>query len=227
MITGPPPKFHEIRDILQQHLERVLQQIVGRLPVDPGGLHRHVRHPGRGQPLPQIQQIRGRGPEGPDLLAHLAVVIDHPHAHHQQCLPRHRSPRTDRSTCASPTPSPSAPAGCALAWGLPNQTNLLHVLQGNSPGCRPTPATRLQNGLTGTKGRPASSRAHPPFPPATGGAEDHGDFRDECLAASVSGQSASSLPSSVGSDRSARSCDWPSGGVRYLMSRAGLPATTA
>jgi hypothetical protein len=35
------------------------------------------------------------------------------------------------------------------------------VLIGNSPGCRATPASRLQNGLTSTKERPASSRAHP------------------------------------------------------------------
>jgi len=61
---------------------------------------------------------------------------------------------------------------------MPSQTNLLHVLEGNSPGCRASPATRLQNGLTrhqGAAGVYASAPRH--FPPSTGGAKIHGDFR--------------------------------------------------
>ena len=152
-----------------------------------------------------------------------------PPAHTPPAVPaRHRSPRTDRSTCASPTPSPSAPAGCALAWGLPNQTNLLHVLQGNSPGCRPTPATRLQNGLPGTKGRPASSRAHHPIfiPPRvdrrTMTTSGMNVYRRECLR---SFRLVVAVVGRLGSLRSfVRLAVWRG---QVSDGRAGLPATTA
>jgi hypothetical protein len=52
----------------QQQRERPFQHVVERLPVHARALHGHVRTlPGR-QPVREVQQLGGHGPEGPDRL---------------------------------------------------------------------------------------------------------------------------------------------------------------
>jgi hypothetical protein len=70
-------------------------------------------------------------------------------------------------------------AGVRSQGGCQSQTNLLHVLEGNSPGCRAAPATRLQNGLTRHHGADVVASTPRYFHPPTGGTKIHDDFRDE------------------------------------------------
>ena len=65
----------------------------------------------------------------------------------------------DQPTHLAPPRPP--PHRRALARGMPKSDESAPRARGNSPGCRAAPATRLQNGPTGTKERPASTRAHP------------------------------------------------------------------
>jgi hypothetical protein len=53
----------EVGGVDEQQLEVVLQQVVGRLAVHAGRLHRHVRHPQLREPVAQRQQIRRGRPE--------------------------------------------------------------------------------------------------------------------------------------------------------------------
>src|SRR5208283_2328793 len=49
----------------QHHLESaLLKQLVGRYPIDAGGLHRDRSHAATLEPIGQLLQIAGAGPEG-------------------------------------------------------------------------------------------------------------------------------------------------------------------
>lgn len=69
----PPPHRLDMPGIDQHHLAHALEQIEHRLPIDPGRLHRRMGAAVRHQPVPQRQQLGGRGAEGARLL-----VASHP-----------------------------------------------------------------------------------------------------------------------------------------------------
>lgn len=55
--------------------------------------------------------------------------------HTPTVLDLHRSPRTGRSTCAWPHLLLTTTKSVARKGAARRQTSLLHVLEGNSPGC--------------------------------------------------------------------------------------------
>lgn len=59
----PPGHVGHVGGVDQEEREGILEHVVDRFPVDPRALHRHVGHPGGGEPIPQRQQLRGGGPE--------------------------------------------------------------------------------------------------------------------------------------------------------------------
>jgi hypothetical protein len=76
----------EVLGVQQPHLEVVLQQVVHRLPIDPGRLHADHGNPEAGQPVAQQHQPRGRGPKRPGLGSASALVARHPHRGGDRCL---------------------------------------------------------------------------------------------------------------------------------------------
>src|SRR5207244_4101692 len=54
----------DVLGVDQQQFKDPLEQVPDRLPVDPGRLHGDVGHPFVGQPVRQLQQGVGLGPEG-------------------------------------------------------------------------------------------------------------------------------------------------------------------
>jgi hypothetical protein len=66
--------------VAQGELDVVFQDVPNRLPVDAGGLHRHVRDAMSGQPVTQSQQPRDSGRELGHLRPTDPYLIRHPHA---------------------------------------------------------------------------------------------------------------------------------------------------
>jgi hypothetical protein len=133
-----------VASIDQQAVEPVLQNRPDPLPIDPGRLHRNLRHPLRLQPIAQAEQP---GDGRRELRQHLrtpAFPLGHTHArshlrlvHVQPCGALddhlHRSPPFDDETAAARTE--------------PQETaSLMSVLEGNSPAYREGSNAKLSTG---------------------------------------------------------------------------------
>jgi hypothetical protein len=69
----------EVPGVEKPQLEVVLQQVVDRLPVDPGGFHAHQPHLKGSQPVPKQQEPSSGGSELPDLLVKALALVGDPH----------------------------------------------------------------------------------------------------------------------------------------------------
>ena len=69
-----PRHLLDMGRVYQQHLHRVLQGVVHRLPVHPGSFHRRDADPLRLQPLAQLHQTAAVGAEGAHFLVHLGLL---------------------------------------------------------------------------------------------------------------------------------------------------------
>jgi hypothetical protein len=82
----PPRHLLDVPGIDQQQLEAAFQEVIDRLPIDPGRFHRHMGHPLGGQPVGQVQQLGRRGAEASHVLIHPALGVDPPDAGHDGLL---------------------------------------------------------------------------------------------------------------------------------------------
>lgn len=71
-----PRHLLEVLGVDQQHRALPFEQGVHRLPEHARRLHCDMRHPGRAQPVAQLQQVRRHRANLPDLLEHAAVGLE-------------------------------------------------------------------------------------------------------------------------------------------------------
>jgi hypothetical protein len=82
-IAFAPGHVADMRRVSQDQLELTFEYVPYRLPVDPCRFHRHVRAARLPQPLPELEELRGRGCPAPHLAAHL-TALSHPQTPHHR-----------------------------------------------------------------------------------------------------------------------------------------------
>ena len=159
----------------EQTVELVLEDRPRRLPVDAGGLHRHLCRAVRCQPVAQRQQTLHRRLELRYLLLAPAAASRNTHARGHPLLvhiQRRRTLHHRLHHCSLQLDDTIA------AWGASETDESDGRAQSNSPRCRQGPHAKLNTGSqapseTGVSKRPVNDhRFHPP----AGGRHGHGQL---------------------------------------------------
>src|SRR3954453_9471714 len=144
----------DVPRVAQRQLEVVLEHVPDRLPVDAGGLHRHMRDAVRGQPVTQRDQtLHGRRELGHMRLAAPGPVRDPNAPRHLRLMDIKRADALeDRLHQPSRIEHLTAPPGGAFETDESDGR-----ARSNSPGSRGRPPHQTSDGRTGTKGETAST----------------------------------------------------------------------
>jgi len=125
-------------------LKAIFQDIVHRLPVIAGALHRYMAQVPLVQPVVQLQQFRCRGPKGLRLPLD-SVFIRYPHPRGYHCLLVHIQPRHSLVDDLHPSPLQQIRLD-----RCPHGRILLHVLEATIGGAQGHP-WQTYNQALGTK----------------------------------------------------------------------------
>ena len=158
-------KVLDMLSVDQQQLEVVLKYRPHRLPVHARGLHRHLRHAVRLQPIAQHQQPADHRRELTNLRASLAITSGHPHTRGHLRL-MHIQRRRALDDHIHLRPPRSRPTATVVRQEPPKQTSLKSVLKATVPGSGGGTHAKLITGSQAAFGRRRPD--HPPFSPAPG-----------------------------------------------------------
>ena len=161
-----PRHVLDVAGVDQHHLEVGLQDVVDGLPIHPGGLHGHVGHSQRAQPVREGEQVGRRRAEGGDLFGASAPLVGEAGTNHQLGLADVDPGATldqlvelfDLGSLLAWHGHLPGGSGYRLQGGPLRSTSLIFALDGSSTRCRSDLRAKPTYGLQAPRGNRRRSR---------------------------------------------------------------------